>query len=454
MSYHGDIRLGDTIDIKFTTRRFTTGAPHTLAGSPAVAAYVGNGTTEITAGITLTVDFDSRTGLNNVRVVASGGNGFATATNVMLVITAGTVDSVSVVGEIIGEFSIENRSAVMPTTAARTLDITATGAAGIDWGNIENQTTAVGLTNTTVKTATDVEADTQDIQGRLPATLSSGRMRSDVEAVGANTTVVTNLGVVYNTDFGNNYNTTDDKWVVKLGNVAHGGAAGTLTLTSIVVSTASGSAVTFSSTGANGNGLVLTGHGFGSGLSAEGGASGNGALLVGGATVGRGLYCLGQAGNSPGATFEGEGTGVGAHFLGGADGHGAHFDGNGATRHGALYTRGGASGDDMAFANGDVTIGAVIGAVGSVTGNVGGNLLGTLSVSERNAIADAHLDRANGVETGVTPRQYMQRTGAVVAGRISGAGTTTEIFVGLDESTVRVTMIVDASGNRSDVVYV
>jgi hypothetical protein len=135
MSYHGDIRLGDTIDVKFTTRRFSTGAPHTLAGSPAVAAYVGNGTTEITAGITLTVDFDSRTGLNNVRVVASGGNGFATATNVQLVITAGTVDSVSVVGEVIGSFSIENRSALMPTTATRTLDVTAGGEAGIDLDN-------------------------------------------------------------------------------------------------------------------------------------------------------------------------------------------------------------------------------------------------------------------------------------------------------------------------------
>lgn len=126
---YGDIRLGDTIDIKFTTRQFSTGAPFTLAGTPAVSAYVGNGTTEITAGITLSVDFDGRTGLNNVRVVASGGNGFATATNVQLVITAGTVDSVSVVGEVVGSFSIEARSAVMPTTAARTLDVDADGAA-------------------------------------------------------------------------------------------------------------------------------------------------------------------------------------------------------------------------------------------------------------------------------------------------------------------------------------
>lgn len=109
MSYHGDITLGDTIDIKFTTRRFSTGAPFTLAGTPVISAYVDNGTTQITAGITLTVDFDSVTGLNNVRVVASGGNGYTTATEVQLVITTGTVDSVSVVGEVVGSFSIAKR---------------------------------------------------------------------------------------------------------------------------------------------------------------------------------------------------------------------------------------------------------------------------------------------------------------------------------------------------------
>jgi hypothetical protein len=150
MTYRGDIRLGDTIDVKFTTRRFSSGAPFTLAGTPAVSAYVGNSTTEITAGITLTVDFDSRTGLNNVRVVASSGNGFAAGDNVALVITAGTVDSVSVVGEVIGAFSIEARSALMPTTAGNKLDVTATGAAGIDLGNVENQSTTLTLSGTTI----------------------------------------------------------------------------------------------------------------------------------------------------------------------------------------------------------------------------------------------------------------------------------------------------------------
>jgi len=150
--YVGDIRLGDTFDIKFCTVA-TTGAPTTLAGSPVVSAYPGNSTTQLTAGITLTVDFDAVTGLHNVRVVATSGNGYATATNYALVITTGTVGGTSVVGYVVASFSIEARSALMPTTAARTLDVTATGAGGVDWANVEAPTTAVGLTGTTIATS-------------------------------------------------------------------------------------------------------------------------------------------------------------------------------------------------------------------------------------------------------------------------------------------------------------
>lgn len=182
MSYLGDIRLGETLDVKFCTVN-ASGAPTQLAGTPAVSAYPGNSTTQLTAGITLTVDFDGVTGLNHCRVVATSGNGYAAATDYILVLTAGTVGGVSVVGYVIGHVSIENRSALMPTTAARTLDVSAGGEAGLDWANIGSPTTAQGLSGTTVKTATDVEADTQDIQSRLPAALVSGRIDSHVGSV-------------------------------------------------------------------------------------------------------------------------------------------------------------------------------------------------------------------------------------------------------------------------------
>ncbi len=191
--YRGDIRLGDTIDIKFVTTAVATGAPTTLAGTPVVSAYVGNGTTEITAGITLTVDFDARTGLNNVRVVASSGNGFAIATNVQLVITTGTVGGTSVVGYVVAEFSIENRSALMPTTAGRTLDVSATGEAGLDWANIGSPTAAVNLSATNI----DVDQVVASVSGAVGSVTGNvggnvtGTVGSVVGAVGS---VTGNLG--------------------------------------------------------------------------------------------------------------------------------------------------------------------------------------------------------------------------------------------------------------------
>ncbi len=114
MAYQGDIKLGQTIDFKFTTVQ-TTGAPFTLAGSPVLSAYPTNSTTQLTAGITLTVDFDSVTGMNHVRVVASTGNGYATASDYDIVITTGTVNGVSVVGYVVGSFSIQNRIGIATT---------------------------------------------------------------------------------------------------------------------------------------------------------------------------------------------------------------------------------------------------------------------------------------------------------------------------------------------------
>jgi hypothetical protein len=202
VNYLGDIRLGTTLDFKFTTRRFTTGAPFALSGG-VISAYVDNGTTELTAGITLTADFDGRTGLNHVRVVASSGNGYASGTDVVLVITTGTVDSVSVVGEVVGGFSIEFRSALMPTTAARTLDVSATGEAGVDWANVGSPTTTLNLSGTTIKTATDVETDTANIQTRIPAALVGGRMDADIGAISTDTAAAANLETAFD---GGSYN--------------------------------------------------------------------------------------------------------------------------------------------------------------------------------------------------------------------------------------------------------
>lgn len=196
MSYLGDIRLGDTIDFHFTTRQIS-GAPSTLSSSPVVSAYPSNSTTQLTAGITLDVDFDSVTGLNHVRVVASNGNGYATATDYSLVITTGTVNSVSVVGEVIGNFSIEHRSALMPTTAARTLDVSAGGESGVDWANVGSPTTSLALTGTTIAVTQKVDVDTIKtnpvVNGGTATFPTNATLASTTNITGGTITTVTNL---------------------------------------------------------------------------------------------------------------------------------------------------------------------------------------------------------------------------------------------------------------------
>lgn len=187
MKHLGDYDASTVIYGKFTTFRPSTGAAYTLGGTPALSVYKDNSTTQSTTGVTLTADFDSVTGLNHFAIDTSAdGTFYAAGSFFDIVITTGTVDSVSVVGTVVASFTIRKNSCLKPTTAGRALDVSAGGEAGIDWANIGSPTTTVNLSGTTVKTATDVETDTADIQTRLPAALVSGRIDASVGAMAAN----------------------------------------------------------------------------------------------------------------------------------------------------------------------------------------------------------------------------------------------------------------------------
>lgn len=112
MSYQGDILEDATITFSFSTRD-TAGLPTTLAGTPVLSVYKDTGTTESVAGITLSVDHDGVTGLNNVEIDSSADAFYAAGSDYYVVITTGTVDGGSVVGEVVGTFSIQNRYATV-----------------------------------------------------------------------------------------------------------------------------------------------------------------------------------------------------------------------------------------------------------------------------------------------------------------------------------------------------
>ncbi len=154
MSYLGDISLSQILYFHFTTRQFSTGAPITSA-SLVVSVYKDDSTTQSTAGITTTflTGFDNVVGLVSVKIDTSqDGTFYAAAHDFSVVVTTGTADSVSIVGEVVGYFSIQNRSALRPTTAGRTINIDSTGLS-------DSNMVKVGPTGTgTAQTARDIGA--------------------------------------------------------------------------------------------------------------------------------------------------------------------------------------------------------------------------------------------------------------------------------------------------------
>jgi len=100
-----DYTLADSIYLLFTTRQFSTGAPSTLSAAT-VAVYEDVTATPILTSVAVTEDLNSITGLNACTIAATAANGFNVGGHYHVVIEAGTVDSVSVVGEVVGQFTL------------------------------------------------------------------------------------------------------------------------------------------------------------------------------------------------------------------------------------------------------------------------------------------------------------------------------------------------------------
>lgn len=189
-----------TLNFKFTTRA-ATGVPTSLVGG-VVKVYKANETdTEINTGVTLTADFDTVTGLNNVLIDLSAAAFYATGQDYAIVITVGTVGGVSVVGEVVACFSIENRFIEADLTKINGTSVAGTGtqiaAAFIKFLNVATPTgtvnslpdavpganTGLFIAGTNAATAITT-ALTANIIGNITGTLS-GAVGSVTGAVGS-----------------------------------------------------------------------------------------------------------------------------------------------------------------------------------------------------------------------------------------------------------------------------
>ncbi len=125
-----DITLGETVYFNFTTRQFSDGVPTVLAGSPVLSVLEENNATPITAGVSVEVSLASVVGLNQATIVATGGNGYETGKGYAVYISTGTVGGVSVVGEVVAQFTVEAAAVVADVATAQTDLDTLTDARG------------------------------------------------------------------------------------------------------------------------------------------------------------------------------------------------------------------------------------------------------------------------------------------------------------------------------------
>jgi hypothetical protein len=187
----GPVPANSVLPIFFDSYAGSTGASSTISGLAVtdIEIYKGTSMTQRSsdAGYTLLdtdgIDLDGITGINGFSVDLSDNTDagfYAAGSFYNVVVSAITVDS-QTVNFIAATFRIvaaENTAGtpavdavrwnnlatvalpLIPTTAGRTLDVSATGEAGVDWANIGSPTTTVALTGTTIAATQKVDVDT------------------------------------------------------------------------------------------------------------------------------------------------------------------------------------------------------------------------------------------------------------------------------------------------------
>jgi hypothetical protein len=149
--YFGDYSEDQTVYIPFNT--FDSNDPSAsvtitnLADADIKVHKDGSATQIVTDGATVSIDFDSITGNHLITIDTSVHADYATGSDYLVRIEGTTVDGATI-NAWVGSFSIENRhsaGALRPTTAGRTLDVAATGEAGVDLGNVTGTLTQANV---------------------------------------------------------------------------------------------------------------------------------------------------------------------------------------------------------------------------------------------------------------------------------------------------------------------
>ena len=177
-AYLGDFPTSAVVYIPFDTFAGSTGASITMTGFVAgdILIYKNGSVTQRTSssGITVSTDFDAQTGLHLITIDTSDNTdaGFYAAGGEYIVGVADVTIDAQTVRFWAGMFSLERSGGalallkhasyglaqlVRSTTPANTLDVAATGEAGLDFNNVKDATGAHTLTNIRVPNVTLVD---------------------------------------------------------------------------------------------------------------------------------------------------------------------------------------------------------------------------------------------------------------------------------------------------------
>lgn len=145
----------------------------TRATNGTISVYKDGGTTQSTAGITDTEDFDSLTGVHKVLIDTSADAFYAAGSEYAVILSAATIDG-KTINAPLAHFSIERANGVLAL--------------------LKGGTNGLAAIKTAIVAVDDfVDTEIADIQSRLPAALVGGRMDANVGAISADATAADNL---------------------------------------------------------------------------------------------------------------------------------------------------------------------------------------------------------------------------------------------------------------------
>lgn len=162
--YLGSWKIDDNLTFPCNTHSPTTGAGTDADSVPSYRVYEDETGTPLLTGSMAKLDDANTVGFYSEQIALSAANGFEKGKSYTIYVSA-TVSSVT--GTMSHSFQIEAE----------------VDANRLNWANVDNPTTTVGLSGTSIKTATDVETDTADIQSKIgtPAGASVSADIADVE---------------------------------------------------------------------------------------------------------------------------------------------------------------------------------------------------------------------------------------------------------------------------------